>query len=137
MDANQQLEEKELVFQIVGCAMEVLNELGHGLREKTYERALCHEFELQNISYSQQAVFPVFYKGKKVDDYIPDLVVEDRIVVDTKTVDAIGDNEIGQMLNYLKVPGLKVGLLINLKKSKLEWKRVVLSEHQSLTKLNR
>ena len=105
MDANQPLEEKELVFQVVGCAMEVLNELGHGLREKTYERALCHELDLQGINYSQQAVFPVYYKKKQVDDYIPDLVVEDRIVVDTKTVDSIGENEIGQMLNYLRVTG--------------------------------
>ena len=129
MDANQQLEEKELVFRIVGCAMEVLNELGHGLREKPYERALCREFELQEMSYSQQAVYPVLYKGEKVDDYIPDLIVQGRVVVDTKTVDAIGENEIGQMLNYLRVTGLKVGILINFKKSKLGWKRVVLSEH--------
>jgi len=129
MDANQQLEEKELVFQIVGCAMEVMNELGHGLREKTYERALCHEFELQGIAYSQQTVFPVYYKSAKGDDYIPDLVVKERVVVDTKTVKAIGDEEIGQMLNYLKVTGLKVGLLINFKHSKLQRKRVVLSEH--------
>ena len=129
MDANKHLEEKDLVYRVVGCAMEVLNELGHGLREKTYERALCHEFELQEIDYSQQAVYPVFYKETKVDDYIPDLVIEERIVVDTKTVDTIGENEIGQMLNYLRVTGLKVGILINFKKSKLEWKRVVLSEH--------
>lgn len=129
MDTNHFLEEKELVYKITGCAMEVLNGLGHGLREKTYERALCHEFELQDVAYSQQAVFPVYYKQKKVDDYIPDLVVEERIVVDAKTVDTIGENEIGQMLNYLRVTGLKVGLLINFKKSKLEWKRVVLSEH--------
>jgi len=129
MDANQQLEEKELVFQIVGCAMEVLNELGHGLREKTYERALCVEFGLQEIVFSQQAVFQVFYKGEKVDDYIPDLIVEDRVVVDTKTIDAIEDVEIGKMLNYLRITGLKVGILINFKHSKLQWKRVVLSEH--------
>jgi GxxExxY protein len=74
-------------------------------------------------------VFPVFYKGEKVDDYIPDLIVNDKIVVDAKTVEAIGDEEIGQMLNYLKVTGLKVGLRINFKHSKLQWKRVVLSEH--------
>jgi len=129
MDANQQLEEKELVFQIVGCSMDVLNELGHGLREKTYERALCHEFELQEVNYSQQTVFPVFYKGIKIDDYIPDLIVENRVVVDTKTVDCMGDTEIGKMLNYLRITGIKVGLLINFKHSKLQWKRVVLSEH--------
>jgi GxxExxY protein len=130
MLANQHLEEKELVFKIVGCAMEVMNELEHGVREKTHERALCREFNIQQLEYSQQAVFPVVYKGEKIDDYIPDLIVADRVVVDTKTVDAIGDDQIGQMLNYLRMTGLKVGLLINFKKSKLEWKRVVLSEHQ-------
>jgi GxxExxY protein len=129
MDANQQLEEKDLVFQIVGCSMEVLNELGNGLREKTYERALCVEFRLQEIGYSQQAVYPVHYKGEQVDDYIPDLIVENRVVVDTKTIEAIGDAEIGKMLNYLHITGLKVGLLINFKHSKLQWKRVVLSRH--------
>lgn len=129
MDTNQQLEEKELVFQIVGCAMEVLNELGHGLREKTYERALCVELRLKGITYSQQAVYSVPYKGEKVDDYIPDLVVENRVVVDTKTIDSIGDTEIGKRLNYLRVTGLQVGLLINFKHSKLQWKRIVLSEH--------
>ena len=129
MDTNKNLEERDLVYQIVGCSMEVLNELGHGLREKTYERALCHEFGLQKMEYSQQAVFPVFYKGKKVDDYIPDLIVENRVIVDTKTVDTIGDDEVGQMLNYLRITGLKVGLLINFKHSKLQWKRVVLTDH--------
>ena len=129
MDANKPLLEKELVFQIVGCSMEVLNELGHGLREKTYERALCIEFRLQDIAFTQQSIYPVCYKGIKVDDYIPDLVAEGRVVVDTKTIETIGDVEIGKMLNYLHVTGLKVGLIINFKNPKLEWKRVVLSEH--------
>lgn len=129
MNANQPLEEKDLVYKIAGCAMEVLNELGHGLREKTYERALCVEFGLQDVQFSQQEVFQVLYKGVKVDDYIPDLIVEDRVVVDTKTIDAIGDIEIGKMVNYLRVTGLKVGLLVNFKNPRLEWKRVVLSEH--------
>ena len=129
MDTNKQLLEKDLVFQIVGCSMEVLNGLGHGLREKTYERALCVEFRLQDINYSQQAVYPVLYKGEKVDDYIPDLIIENQVVVDTKTIDSIGDVEIGQMLNYLRVTGLQVGLIIKFKKPKLEWKRVVLSDH--------
>ena len=120
MDANQQLEEKELVFQIVGCCMEVLNGLGHGLREKTYERALCVEFNLQHINHSQQTAYPVVYKGTKVDDYIPDLIVEGRVIVDTKTIESIGESEVGQMLNYLKITGLKVGLLINFKHSKLQ-----------------
>ncbi len=91
--------------------------------------ALCVEFKLRDVLYSQQAVYQVLYKGEKIDEYIPDLVVKDRVVVDAKTIDSIGDMELGQMLNYLRVTGLKVGLLINFKKPKLEWKRVVLSEH--------
>ena len=118
--------EKELVFKIIGCAIEVHNELGYGLREKTYERALCREFDLRSMLYDQQAIYPVIYKGEKVDDYIPDLVVEERVVVDAKTIEAIGDIERGKMLNYLKITGLKVGLIINFKNSKLEWERIVL-----------
>ena len=59
-----ELIEKELVYQIVGCAIAVLNELGHGLREKAYERALCVEFGFQKIGYSQQKRYPVFYRGE-------------------------------------------------------------------------
>ena len=121
-----ELIEKKLVYEIMGCAMEVHNEVGYGLCEKMVERALCREFGLQNISYSQQALYPVFYKGEKIDEYIPDLVVEGRVVVDTKTIDAIGDVERGKMLNYLRITGLRIGLIINFKNLKLEWERIVL-----------
>jgi len=126
MGLVKELIEKELVFKIMGCAMEVHNELGHGLREKTYERALCREFGLQGVAHDQQLVYPVFYKGEQIDDYIPDLVVEQRVVMDAKTVEAICDEERGQMLNYLKITGLAVGLIINFKHPKLEWERIVL-----------
>ena len=122
----KELIEKELVFKIIGCAMEVHNELGHGLREKTYERALCREFNLQSIFYDQQAVYPVFYKGEQIDDYIPDLIVGKRVVVDTKTIEAVCDEERGKMLNYLKITGIKGGLLINFKHPKLLRERIVL-----------
>jgi GxxExxY protein len=129
MDTNIQLEEEQLVYRIVGCAMEVLNEIGHGLREKTYERALCREFDLQKIPYFQQEIFPVEYKGVKIDEYIPDLIVETRVVTDAKTIDGIGPDEVGKMLNYLKITKLNVGLIVNFKNAKLEWKRVVLTKH--------
>ncbi len=117
---------KEEAFQIVGCAMEVLNELGHGLLEKPYENALVVEFGFKDIPVSQQQTYDVLYKGVCVGEYIPDLIVYDQIVVDTKVVEQIGDHEMGQMLNYLKITGLKVGLILNFKRAKLEWKRVVL-----------
>ncbi len=127
MDTNEhKLLFKEEVFQIVGCAMEVLNTLGHGLLEKPYENALVVEFGLRGIPYKQQPRFDVFYKGVKVGDYIPDLIVFDKIVVDAKTIDRITDVERGQILNYLKITGLRVGLILNFKHAKLEWERLVL-----------
>ena len=117
---------KDEVYQIVGCAMEVLNVLGHGLYEKPYENALVVEFRLRGIPFRQQPRFPVDYKGVQVGEYVPDLICFEQIVVDTKTVDRLGDHELGQMLNYLKITGLQVGLLLNFKRAKLEWKRVVL-----------
>jgi GxxExxY protein len=117
---------KEEVFQTVGCAMEVLNTLGHGLLEKPYENALVIEFGLQGIPYKQQPRFDVIYKGVKVGDYIPDLIAFDKVVVDAKTIDRITDVERGQILNYMKIAKLRVGLILNFKKPKLEWERLVL-----------
>jgi len=67
MDTNgREYVENELCYQVAGCAMAVLNEIGHGLREKTYERGLCVEFAEQGLSYNSQHVYPVFYKGKQI-----------------------------------------------------------------------
>ena len=127
MDTNEhKLWLKEEVFQIIGCAMEVLNTLGHGLLEKPYENALVVEFGLRDIPCKQQPRFEVIYKGFKVGDYIPDLIVFDKIVVDAKTIERITDIERGQIINYLKITQLKVGLILNFKKPKLEWERLVL-----------
>jgi len=112
---------------ILNCAFEVLNELGHGLLEKPYENALCVEFSLRGIPWTQQPRFDVLYKSVKVGEYVPDLIAFDNVVVDTKVTKQITDHEIGQMLNYLKITGLPVGLILNFKRSKLEWKRVILS----------
>ena len=122
---NTKLLLKEEVFQVVGCAMEVLNTLGHGLREKTYENALAVEFGLQGIPFEQQLRFDVIYKGVRVGEYVPDLIVFDQIVVDTKTIDRITDLERGQILNYLKITQRRVGLILNFKRPKLEWERLV------------
>jgi len=85
MDTNEQkLLYKNEVFQIVGCAIEVLNTLGHGLVEKPYENALVVELRLRNIPVRQQPVFDVLYKEQKVGLFIPDLIVLDAIIVDCK-----------------------------------------------------
>ena len=117
---------KEEVYQIVGSAIEVLNVLGHGLLEKNYENALCVEFALKNIHFVQQPKYKVTYKGRHIGDYVPDLVAFDKVIVETKAIERIGDNERGQILNYLKITGLRVGLLLNFKHPQLEWERLVL-----------
>jgi GxxExxY protein len=116
----------QLTFAIVGCAMEVLNELGAGLHEKPYENALVVEFGLRGIAAAQQRSFPVSYKNIQVGEYIPDLIAGDAVVVDAKTIEGITDQERGQMLNYLRITGLRVGLIVNFKRSKLEWERIIL-----------
>jgi GxxExxY protein len=116
----------EVTGKIIGCAMDVLNELAHGLHEKPYENALVLEFGLREISVQHQSRFPVMYKGMTVGEYIPDLIACERVVVDTKAIDKITDHELGQMINYLKISGRPVGLIINFKYAKLQWKRVVL-----------
>ena len=116
----------QLTFAIIGCAMEVLNALGHGLHEKPYENALVVEFGLKGISSEQQKRFQVDYKAVMVGEFIPDLIAGQAVIVDTKVIDRITDLERGQMLNYLRITGLKVGLIINFKRSKLEWERVIL-----------
>jgi len=117
---------KEETHQIIGCAMEVLNTLGHGLPAKPYENALCVELGIRNIPFCQQPRFAVLYKTVKVGEYIPDLIIYDKILVDTKTIERITDHEKGQILNYLKITGLRVGLILNFKYAKLQWERLAL-----------
>lgn len=116
----------DLVYSIVGCAIEVLRGLGHGLHEHPYENALVVEFRLRGLRCDQQRRFPVMYKGERVSEFVPDLLVENSVVVDAKVIERITDHERGQMLNYLRITGLRVGVLINFRRPKLEWERIVL-----------
>lgn len=122
---NEKLLLKDEVFQVVGCAIEVLNTLGHGLVEKPYENALVVEFSLRRIPFQQQPSFDVLYKEQKVGLFIPDLIAFNT-VVDTKVIDRITDHERGLMLNYLRITSLRVGVVLNFKHSKLEWQRIAL-----------
>jgi GxxExxY protein len=117
---------KNEVFQVVGCAIEVLNALGHGLIEKPYENALVVGFSLRKIPFQQQPSFDVLYKEQKVGLFVPDLIAFNAVVVDTKVIDRITDHELGLMLNYLRITSLRVGVILNFKHSKLEWQRIAL-----------
>lgn len=118
---------KEETHRVIGSAMNVLNSVGHGFYEKIYENALIAEFESKNIPFSQQQRFSIQYLNKVVGEFIPDMLVFNRIILELKTVDKITHHEYGQVLNYLRVTQCPVGLILNFKYPKLEWKRVVLS----------
>jgi GxxExxY protein len=85
------------------------------------------EFQLSGILFSQQLRFPVLYKNVQVAEYVPDLIAFDAVVIDTKVIDRITDHERGQMMNYLRITERKVGVILNFKRAKFEWERIVLS----------
>ena len=118
---------KELTYKIVGCAMEVHSVLGFGFLEKVYENALMVELRTANIPAVQQQAVKVQYKGEIVGDYIADIVIDNKIILELKSARAICDEHVAQMLNYLKATGFELGLLINFGEHKLEYKRLVFS----------
>lgn len=119
---------KEEVFKIVGAAIEVHTELGNGFLEPVYQAALEVELNLRTIAFEPQKRLQIFYKGINLNkEYIPDFVCFDKIIVEIKALNSLTNIETSQILNYLKVTGLKLGVLINFgSKGKLEWKRFVL-----------
>jgi len=129
MNANErELIFKDEVFEIISCALEISNGHGHGLNENIYENSLVVEFGHREIPFLQQPRYPVSWKNVKVGEFIPDLIAHEKIIVETKTIDRITDIERGQVLNYLRVTKLPLGLIINFKNPRLEWERVILSK---------
>jgi GxxExxY protein len=124
--SNSKLIFKEETQKIIGFAFDILNEIGHGLNEKIYENSLTVLFKTNDIAFDQQRRFPVFFRGVEVGEFIPDLIAFGSAIVDTKVIDQITDHERGQMMNYLRITKLRVGLIVNFKHARLEWERVVL-----------
>jgi GxxExxY protein len=114
-----------LVEKVVGAAYEVSNVLGAGFLEKIYERALVEELNLRSVRVRAQAPYPVAYKGKHIGTYSADLVVDDRLLVEVKCVEGFSNEHLAQCINYLKVSGLHLALLINFRRPKVEWRRIV------------
>ena len=119
--------EGELTGRIIGAAIRVLDALRPGLDEKLYENALVIELAKQGLQPEQQKSFPVHYNGKFIGKLIPDLIVKD-VVVDAKVVTAFTPDHMAQMLGYLNITGLPLGLLLNFRYRKLQIKRVILNE---------
>lgn len=116
----------ELTRAVIGAAMEVHSNLGPGFLESVYEAAMVIEFNLQKVPYERQKAISVMYKGEKAKDFFCDFLVGEKILVELKALKTVTGVEEAQILNYLKVTGLQVGLLINFGEQSLRYKRLVL-----------
>ncbi len=117
---------KKLVYDIVGCAMEVHSELGAGFLESVYEEALTIVFREKGIKYEQQKKLKIKFRREFLKKrYAADLIAENKILIELKAISEIRNIHEAQVIHYLKATGLKVGLLINFGQKQLDWKRFV------------
>jgi len=114
-----------VVKAVIGAAYEVSNVLGAGFLEKVYERALTRELSARGWAVRSQVSYPVVYKGNCVGAYVADLQVENQVLVELKCVDYLSNEHLAQCINYLKASHLRLALLINFQKPKVQWKRVI------------
>ena len=118
---------KDETYKIIGAAMEVHKELGCGFLESVYQEAFEIELQKQNIPYEREKLLNIYYKGIKLNKrYSADFVCYDKIVVELKALSALTTDHEAQVLNYLKVTGLKLGLLFNFGSRSLQYKRLIL-----------
>ena len=116
----------DVTNRIIGAAFEVSNILGAGFLEVVYRKALAKELKLRGLDARQEVPFRVVYKGDEVGTYFADLIVENQVVVELKALEVLSPSHVGQVLNYLRASGLKVGLLFNFGRPKVEFRRVLL-----------
>ncbi len=120
-----QIYHQELSNTLLGMAFTVHNCLGPGLLEAAYEEAFCVELTLAGIFYERQKVYPLTYKGYDIGGYIADIVVDNAVILELKSVSQLNAVMDAQLLNYLKLSRLQVGYLMNFHGSRVEWKRFV------------
>jgi GxxExxY protein len=119
---------KDEVYQIVGAALEVYWQLGRGFLEPVYQEALEIELGRRRIPFEAQKELVIYYKGQPLEKkYVPDVVCFGQIIVELKACDGLTGREEAQLLNYMKMAHMRVGLLINFGSAvRLEWKRYVI-----------
>ena len=122
---------KNEVYALVGAAMEVHRENGSGFSEPVYQECLEMELADRMIPFEAQKEMPVYYKGRKIKKtYIADLVAHEKIIIELKALDQLTSREEAQVINYLKVSKLELGVLINFGGPSLEWKRIILTKNR-------
>jgi GxxExxY protein len=120
------MEINDVTYAINGAVFEINKILGPGFLEKVYENALVFELEKRGVKAESQVLIEIFYKRKVVGEYVADLLVEEKVIVELKAVEALDKIHEAQLLNYLKATGIGVGMLVNFKHPRTEIKRMVL-----------
>jgi GxxExxY protein len=126
--AGQELKYEAITKSVIGCAFEVINELGAGFLESVYEKALLLALRQKGLSAVSQHPAKVMFRGEGVGDFYADIFVEEKVIVELKAVKAIAPEHQAQIINYLNATGIEVGLLINFGNPKLEYKRFTRSK---------
>jgi GxxExxY protein len=116
----------DLSYEIMGAIFEVHKKLGPGFLESIYEKALIQELSNRGMKVETQKIIDLTYKNKKIGIHRLDLVVEDKVVVELKTVERFSVHHKAQLTSYLKASGYKLGILVNFSKSKVEYNRVLI-----------
>jgi GxxExxY protein len=122
---------ERLASRVIGAALEVHSQLGPGFIESVYEEALCVELEMRGVPFVRQATISLNYKGRLVGEGRLDLLVGEILVVELKAVEALTPVHTAQVLSYLKITGLQLGLLVNFNVASLRQgiRRIILSKH--------
>ena len=126
---DTELKHELITKTVIGCAFEVINELGAGFLESVYERALLLALRQKGLSVTPQRPVSVMFRGESVGDFYADLFVEEKVIVELKAVKAIAPEHQAQAINYLNATGIEVGLLINFGNPRLEYKRFTRSKN--------
>ena len=117
---------KDLSYQIIGLAMEVHRKLGYGFLEKVYENSLMILFRREGIRSEQQYPIKVYFEREVVGNYVADILIEDKIIIELKCVEKINNIHKAQALNYLKATRMRLAIILNFAKDKLQYERLVL-----------
>ena len=124
------MQQDEITFKIIGCAMKVHNFLGNGFQELIYQRALAIEMKNCLLDYQRELEMPISYYGEEIGSRRVDFFVEGKIMLELKALIKLEDVHIAQAMNYCQVYNLPVGLLINFGAKSLEFKRIYNINHE-------
>ena len=131
---DKDLKHEQITKSVIGCAFEVINELGAGFLESVYEKALLLVLRQKGLSAISQYPVKVMFRGECVGDFCADIFVEEKVIVELKAIKAIAPEHQAQIINYLNATGVEVGLLINFGNPKLEYNRFTRNKNMNMDK---